>query len=444
MGSGNAKGAAAGQQQQQLNEEELAAKYRLSPKQIHDLVEAFKSSGKTKVNQKEFVQVALKVKDSHPELARFDDDVMGLVFSFCDVDHDDKLDPLEVVAALATFSHDSSSDGGEEEKAKLVFKTIDRDNSQTLTKEEIRKHAFKVLKLAREITKNRAKKDVMDSIESSTTSALAGFAIGLGAQGLEKKFVEDIVKDIFQSATKADSGVITLEEWIQAARTNNTVRALLSPTICSKAWGAVFGLEPGFEDTAEDTAALLERDPRGFCIIFDKLFQLGKDRLPEVKLEVSLTIENTNGSGESVSKTFNLINETLNDVVNYASEALHLSMSKEDIILCKGDESFSSWELEEPLKKLKLKDGDKLRVENNSSWSGSVIIRTLTGRDIPIEGVSNETLIEKLKEMYQDSEGVPTQQQRLIYHGRQMEDDKSLSYYRVAPNTVIHVVLRLR
>jgi hypothetical protein len=79
--------------------------------------------------------VVAKVKQTNPELVHFDEEIVGLVFSFCDTEHHSKLDPFEVIAALAVFSSGTVAD-----KAKLVFKTIDRDNSNSLTKDEIRKH----------------------------------------------------------------------------------------------------------------------------------------------------------------------------------------------------------------------------------------------------------------------------------------------------------------
>jgi len=148
-----------------------------------------------------------------------------------------------------------------------------------------------------------------------------------------------------------------------------------------------------------------------------------------------------------VTKVFNQIEETLEDVANYAHSNLKTlqtnSIKREDILLYKDNQSFGIWEIEEPLHKRKFQDGDVLRIANNSNWKGEVVIRTLTGRDRHIGDVSNLTTIGTIKELYSDLEGVPIEQQRLIYQGRQMENDKSLSDYQVAPNTLIHIVLQL-
>jgi len=72
-----------------------------------------------------------------------------------------------------------------------------------------------------------------------------------------------------------------------------------------------------------------------------------------------------------------------------------------------------------------------------------VLVKTLTGKTIPVD-VQPENLVDDLKAMIQDKEGIPVDQQRTIFAGRQMDDGKFLADYNLSEDCVIHLVLRLR
>jgi hypothetical protein len=78
-----------------------------------------------------------------------------------------------------------------------------------------------------------------------------------------------------------------------------------------------------------------------------------------------------------------------------------------------------------------------------SNNSFIVYIKSLTGRSIDIQ-ITHQMSIEEMKMIVQEKEGIPIDQQRFIFAGRQLDDSMLVGMYNITKEANINLVLRLR
>jgi hypothetical protein len=70
-------------------------------------------------------------------------------------------------------------------------------------------------------------------------------------------------------------------------------------------------------------------------------------------------------------------------------------------------------------------------------------IRSLTGKETRLK-VHHKMRVSELKELIEKQDQTPFDQQRIVYNGKQLEDERTLDYYNIIQDTVVHIILRIR
>ena len=76
-----------------------------------------------------------------------------------------------------------------------------------------------------------------------------------------------------------------------------------------------------------------------------------------------------------------------------------------------------------------------------SASAMQIFVKTLTGKTITLE-VEPSARIDNVKQLIQDREGIPPDQQKLTFNSTELEDGKTLEYYSIQKKSILHLTLR--
>ena len=153
------------------------------------------------------------------------------------------------------------------------------------------------------------------------------------------------------------------------------------------------------------------------------------------QLNDSLFVKYPNSEVKEIkTDLYNTVLEFFEDIQNIKINSL--SLLKYNLI--KNNEKIA---LNELLINIGIKNGDTIEITDRNTYHCSC--KTLAGKTINLYVEKSDT-IEFVKTIINITEGIPNDQQRLTFNGKQLEDNRTMNDYNIGIESTIYLILRLR
>lgn len=161
---------------------------------------------------------------------------------------------------------------------------------------------------------------------------------------------------------------------------------------------------------------------------------------------IQLQQQNLLSTAKDIAEVFTLtvgcfdVEVTAFDTIEFVSEMLAQQFAGpvESLVISKDGQALPR---DATLGSLGISAGSKLDFNDPGFY---IRVITMTRKTIFVHGINASSTVDQVKKGIQKLEGIPPDQQRLIYEGKQLEDDRTCADYNIPRSAKVHLVLRLR